>query len=110
MTTQCVPAPENNRQNGVEGNWLFGVNGNLAAQTPLPSPESTAVHPSPKLTAVVYTIEEAAAVLNVCTKTIRRLIARRHLTCCKALRKKLIPRSQIEGFLKATCDVPMGRF
>lgn len=110
MTTQCVPAPENERQNGAIGNWVFGVNGNQAVQTPLPAPAAQAVHPSPKLTAVVYTIEEAAAVLNVCTKTIRRLIARRHLTCCKALRKKLIPREQIERFLKATCDVPMGRF
>jgi excisionase family DNA binding protein len=51
-------------------------------------------------------VEEAAAALNVCTKTIRRLLARGILTASKALRKKLIPRTQIEGFLKATCDTP----
>ena len=46
-------------------------------------------------------------VLNVCTKTVRRLIARRYLTASKVLRKKLIPRSQIEAFLKATCENPI---
>jgi excisionase family DNA binding protein len=55
---------------------------------------------------LAYTVEEAAAALHVCPKTIRRLLNRGILTASKALRKKLIPRSQIEGFLKATCDVP----
>ena len=55
---------------------------------------------------LAYTVEEAAAALNVSTKTIRRLLARGILTASKALRKKLIPRAQIEGFLKATCDHP----
>jgi excisionase family DNA binding protein len=55
---------------------------------------------------LALTIEEAAAVLNVSTKTIRRLLDRQILTASKALRKKLIPRTQIEGFLKATCDAP----
>ena len=55
---------------------------------------------------LAYTVEEAAAALNVSTKTIRRLLARGILTASKALRKKLIPRAQIEGFLKATCDQP----
>jgi len=55
---------------------------------------------------LAYTVEEAAVALNVCTKTIRRLLDRGILTASKALRKKLIPRSQIEGFLKATCDAP----
>ena len=55
---------------------------------------------------LVYTVEEAAAALNVSTKTIRRLLARGFLTGSKALRKILIPRPQIEAFLKATCDVP----
>lgn len=63
---------------------------------------STPVKPLP----LAYTVEEAAAALNVCTKTIRRLLDRGVLTASKALRKKLIPRSQIEGFLKATCDQP----
>jgi excisionase family DNA binding protein len=56
---------------------------------------------------LVYTVEEAARVLNVSTKTIRRLLARRLLTGSKALRKILIPRQQLEAFLMATCDKPI---
>ena len=55
---------------------------------------------------LVVTVEEAAVLLSVSTKTIRRLLDRGILTASKALRKKLIPRSQIEGFLKATCEAP----
>lgn len=55
----------------------------------------------------VYTVGEAAIVLNVSTKTIRRLLARRLLTGSKALRKILIPKEQIEAFLKSTCDKPI---
>jgi excisionase family DNA binding protein len=53
-----------------------------------------------------YTIKEAAVELNVCTKTVRRLLDRGVFTASKAVRKKLIPRAQIEGFAKATCDLP----
>jgi excisionase family DNA binding protein len=55
---------------------------------------------------LAYDINQAAFALNVCTKTIRRLLQRRKLTSCKALRKILIPREQIENFLKASCDKP----
>ena len=55
---------------------------------------------------LVYTVEEAAAVLKISTKSVRRLLKRGFLTGSKALRKILIPRQQIEAFLKATCDVP----
>ncbi len=55
---------------------------------------------------LVFTVEESAAALHVSTKTIRRLLYRGVLTSSRALRKKLIPRQQIEEFLKATCDVP----
>lgn len=51
-------------------------------------------------------INQTAALLNCCTKSVRRLIARRLLTPCNALRKVLIPRSQIEAFIKATCETP----
>jgi excisionase family DNA binding protein len=65
------------------------------------------IQPSqPVIVPLALTVEEAAAALNVSTKTIRRLLLRGVLTSSKALRKKLIPRSQIEGFLKATCDLP----
>ena len=65
---------------------------------------STPAAPLPE--PLVYDIDQVAAALNVCTKTVRRLIARRKLTSCSALRKVLIPRKQIEDFLKATCDKP----
>ncbi len=55
---------------------------------------------------LVYTVEEAAAVLKISTKSVRRLLSRGFLTNSSALRKKLIPRQQIEGFLKATCAEP----
>jgi len=53
-----------------------------------------------------YDINQAAAALNMSTKSVRRLIKRGKLTCCKAVRKILIPVKQIEDFLKASCDVP----
>jgi excisionase family DNA binding protein len=55
---------------------------------------------------LVYTVEETAAVLKISTKSVRRLLARGLLTGSKALRKILIPRRQVEDFLRATCDVP----
>jgi excisionase family DNA binding protein len=100
-----------NDPNALFGSWTMVC----PAQSALPAPVSTpvpaaqSVQTSPKPSPVFYTIPEAAAVLNVCTKTVRRLIARRYLTCCNVLRKKLIPRSQIEAFLKATCDAPITR-
>jgi len=53
-----------------------------------------------------YDINQSAKALNVSTKTVRRLLRRRWLTACKHLRKVLIPRKQIEDFIKASCDLP----
>lgn len=55
---------------------------------------------------LVYTVEEVAAVLKISTKSVRRLLSRGFLSSSNALRKILIPRQQLEAFLKATCDVP----
>ena len=68
--------------------------------TPHPGPAASLPEP------LLYDINQAAQVLNCCTKSIRRLIARGYLSPCKALRKVLIPRQQIDGFLKATCGAP----
>jgi len=78
--------------------------GDLAAANRLQPGHSAPTGSTPVRLAL--TVEEAATSLNVSTKTIRRLLDRGILTASKALRKKLIPRSQIEGFLKATCDAP----
>jgi excisionase family DNA binding protein len=59
-------------------------------------------HPVP----LVYTVEEAAAVLRISTKSVRRLLQRGFFTNSKALRKILIPRTQIENFLNQTCARP----
>jgi excisionase family DNA binding protein len=62
--------------------------------------KSVAVEP------LVCTVEDTARLLNCSTKTVRRLIIRGYFAPCKALRKILIPRQQIEAFLKATCGTP----
>lgn len=49
-----------------------------------------------------YTIPQAAALLNVSDKTIRRLLIRGLLQSSKAIRKKLIPREDIEHFFEKT--------
>ncbi len=81
---------------------------NNGSLNPLPSPVvATSLPPAAHLPEpLAYNINEAAAALNVSTKTVRRLLWRGKLTSCKALRKILIPREQIANFLKATCDKP----
>jgi len=68
-----------------------------------PSPAPAATPPEP----LFCDIKQTAAALNCCTKTVRRLIQRGYFCPCKVLRKILIPRKQIEGFLKATCGKPV---
>lgn len=68
------------------------------------TPNSAPVAPLPE--PLVYDIKQAAHVLNCCPKSVRRLIARGYLSPCKALRKVLIPKPQIDAFLKATCGKP----
>jgi len=63
-------------------------------------PKNTVVEP------LLLDINQAAIVLNCSTKTIRRLLRRGKLTSCNVLRKVLIPRKQIEEFIKATCGKP----
>jgi excisionase family DNA binding protein len=92
-----------NRPESTTPIYVVGTAGNLPVPSN-PTPETGAKKATQ--VSLVYTIPEAAAVLNVSTKTIRRLIDRRFLTPCGALRKKLIPKGQIEAFLKATCDTP----
>jgi excisionase family DNA binding protein len=48
------------------------------------------------------TVAQAAVIINVSEKTIRRLIERGIFECSKAIRKKLIPRKQLETFFERT--------
>jgi excisionase family DNA binding protein len=49
---------------------------------------------------LVYTLQESAALLGLSTKSISRLIQRGRLRCMSSVRHKLIPRSELERFLK----------
>ena len=49
-----------------------------------------------------YTLKEAAVYLNVSTRTIERLLQRKLLRRNKALRKILIPRTELDSFLQRT--------
>ena len=69
----------------------------------LPSPETVK---AAQIEPLLYDINQAAQSLNCSTKSVRRLIRRGLLKPCCALRKVLIPRKQIEEFIKATCPSP----
>jgi len=73
---------------------------NNTETTPAPAEKTTAIQP------LFYDIHQAALALNLSTKSVRRLVWRGRLTTCKAVRKVLIPRKQIEEFIKASCDTP----
>ena len=49
-----------------------------------------------------FTVREAAAILNVSDKSVRRFIKRGLLNPSKAIRKILIPREQVINFYEAT--------
>jgi excisionase family DNA binding protein len=49
-----------------------------------------------------YTLKEAALYLNVSTRTVERLIARGLIRRNKALRKILIPQSEMDAFVQKT--------
>lgn len=51
---------------------------------------------------LAYSIKEAAAILGVSEKSVRRLIIRRLLRPSRALRCLLIPRKELERFLEET--------
>lgn len=55
---------------------------------------------------LLYDIKQSAAALNMSTKTVRRMLCIGRLTRCKGIRKVLIPRKQIEDFIKANCPTP----
>ncbi len=49
---------------------------------------------------LVFTIQEAALLLNICEKSVHRLIQRGKLRCISSLRHKRIPRAELDRFLK----------
>jgi excisionase family DNA binding protein len=104
QNTGPSPTAQNHKTDGQPG-----ATTERQANSPLEISVPAPVRPGPVLSnpePLVYDIKQAAAALNICTKTVRRLLARGKLTSCKVLRKVLIPREQIAAFLKATCDKP----
>lgn len=69
----------------------------------LPSPETIR---AAQVEPLLYDIKQAATALNTSTKTVRRFLILGRLTRCKGIRKILIPRKQIEEFIKAHCPTP----
>lgn len=59
--------------------------------------QSVTDHQPPKL---AFSAQEAAQSIGVSVETVRRLIKRGHLKCCTALRHKVIPRAELERFLR----------
>ena len=55
------------------------------------------IQPAEKL---AYNSKEAAAALGQSEQTIYRLIKRGHLKACSVLRHKVIPRAELERFLR----------
>lgn len=61
------------------------------------APESNGTPPR-----LAYSVAETANILGISGKSVRRLIARNLIRPSRALRHLLIPRSEIERFLKET--------
>ncbi|PWU19839.1 MAG: hypothetical protein C5B50_05265 [Verrucomicrobia bacterium] len=55
-----------------------------------------------RLSRVAFNVKETAAMLGICEKSVRRLVARGLLRPSRALRHLLIPKNEIERFLKET--------
>jgi len=53
---------------------------------------------------LAFTVEEAALMLGISQKSIRRLIARGLLRASKALRRLIIPKKELEKFLERTTN------
>ena len=51
---------------------------------------------------VVYTVAEVASILKISEKSVYRLIERKHLKSCCALRHKRISKHELERFIHAT--------
>jgi excisionase family DNA binding protein len=66
-----------------------------------PDNQTPAVAPA-RQTKLVYNVTETAELLGVSNGTVYRLIARRMLKTCGALRKIIISHEEIERFIKAT--------
>jgi excisionase family DNA binding protein len=61
-----------------------------------------------QLPQLVYTVEETAAILKVCPKTVYRLVDRQILHAIKALRHLRISKKSLDQFLAQSCGGEAG--
>jgi excisionase family DNA binding protein len=71
-------------------------------QLPTAGASVTTDKPTPVAPRLAYSVKEAAEILGVSEKTVRRLIDRRLLRVSRAIRHLLIPRRELERFLEET--------
>lgn len=62
--------------------------------------ENKSLIPSINVTASPYTINEAAVVLRMSTKSVRRQIDRGNLRRCSTFGRVLIPRKDVDNFME----------
>jgi excisionase family DNA binding protein len=82
----------------MNGNHLLVVPNHQGTQTGLPQN----ISPGGNAPRIAFSVKEAAALLGISEKSVRRLIARGILRSSRALRHLLIPKKELERFLQDT--------
>jgi excisionase family DNA binding protein len=67
-------------------------------------PPATQPSRSSAVARLAFSVSEAAQMLGVSDKTVRRLIDRKLLRVSRALRHLRIPKTELDRFLKETCS------
>jgi excisionase family DNA binding protein len=93
----------------MKTNEVFETNEAVLTGTPGPAFPPAAAVPArpdtagdPRLPRLAYSVKEAAEILGVSDKTIRRLVDRGLLKPSRAIRHLLIPASSLQRFLQDT--------
>jgi len=73
---------------------------NTGGQAPKPAHASDTPHRAETLPRLAYTMRETAEILGVSYITVHRLLKRGKLRASGAIRNKVIPRAEIERFLR----------
>ncbi|MCC7376098.1 MAG: helix-turn-helix domain-containing protein [Verrucomicrobiales bacterium] len=68
----------------------------------IPNPTRLPVTSNPQTERLALSVQETAQLLGVCEASVRRLVARGLIRPSRALRHLLIPRTEVERFLRET--------
>jgi predicted DNA-binding protein (UPF0251 family) len=88
-----IEASEQSEVYAPTGNGLCGI---------IPVTATAKSAPQVKMERLGYTVLESAQILGISTRSVHRLLKRGLLRASKALRKIIIPRVEIEKFLRDT--------